>query len=270
VLRIGLVSLAISAVLGRPALAGAIHQAAMVGNIERVRAILRASPRLVDDRDEGGMTALHWAVRGDDAATTQLLIAAGADVNVTDRLKRTPLGVAAYSNRIDAVRLLLARGADVNAVDNSGVNALYGAAYGEGRKPLVELLIARGAKVVQVNNQGESPLVGAVLYGDLETVNVLARYPFDFKAANTRSGRTLMHTAVVGSSPSAKKNRDAMIARLLALGVPRDAKDIDGLTPADLADRVGSPVLAARLRAAEPEPGAKSSPKTKSKSKSRR
>src|SRR6516164_5108215 len=132
------------------------------------------------------------------------LVDAGADVNAGDQFKKTPLQEAATRNHVEVVRYLIDHKADVNAINFWKVNALHSAAYGEGRKPLVELLIAKGAKVVQVNNLGESPLVGSVRHGDLATFDVLAKYPFDFNEAN-ENGRTLLHVAVVGSTPSAKK-----------------------------------------------------------------
>ena len=50
----------------------------------------------------GGLTALQQAAeRGHDAAVA-LLIAAGADLDVTDGTGRTPLYAAAYCNRVDA------------------------------------------------------------------------------------------------------------------------------------------------------------------------
>ena len=43
------------------------------------------------------MTALHWAVRANDAPTVQMLIRAGANVNAANRYGMTPLLLAAQN-----------------------------------------------------------------------------------------------------------------------------------------------------------------------------
>ncbi|MEQ8954127.1 MAG: ankyrin repeat domain-containing protein, partial [Gammaproteobacteria bacterium] len=58
-----------------------------------------------------GSAALHWAAYHDSAEAVQLLIDAGADVNVTTDLGVTPLWLAAENRNAEITRLLLAAGA---------------------------------------------------------------------------------------------------------------------------------------------------------------
>jgi ankyrin repeat protein len=53
--------------------------AVKAGNRETVRALIRQRAS-INATERDGMTALHWAVRADDAVMAQLLIRAGAIV----------------------------------------------------------------------------------------------------------------------------------------------------------------------------------------------
>lgn len=78
-------------------------------------------------------------------AVIELLLAAGADVNVKTKTGSTALTTAASSESIRAVRLLLQAGADVNAKDMWGYTAL-GRAKAAKNQEIVQLLLESGAK----------------------------------------------------------------------------------------------------------------------------
>jgi ankyrin repeat protein len=65
--------------------------------------------------------ALHEAVKQQQLGEVELLLAAGADVNETDTLGRTPLYVAASAGALDASQTLLAE--IVQALLAAGANA---------------------------------------------------------------------------------------------------------------------------------------------------
>ena len=52
-------------------------------------------------READGTTALHWAVRGDDLETTQLLIRAGANAGASNRYGVTPIALAATNGNAE-------------------------------------------------------------------------------------------------------------------------------------------------------------------------
>jgi hypothetical protein len=74
--------------------------------------------------DALGNTALLAAVKEKDVEKIDLLIAAGAKVNVANYERVTPLMVAATQNDLKTVQLLLAHGADPHQKNNKGLTAL--------------------------------------------------------------------------------------------------------------------------------------------------
>jgi ankyrin repeat protein len=69
--------------------------AATQGNLAEVKAALDGHPELVNQRDQSGATALHYAAFGGHRAVVQELVTRGADINATDgRFGATPAGWA--------------------------------------------------------------------------------------------------------------------------------------------------------------------------------
>jgi ankyrin repeat protein len=80
--------------------------------------------------------------------TVALLLNHGADRNLRDRNRRTPLHWAAYHERLEALILLCTSGGEVNARDNEGHPALYYAAL-YGTPLVVNVLVEYGADLAQ-------------------------------------------------------------------------------------------------------------------------
>ncbi len=79
----------------------------------------------VNQKDDDGMTALHWATLAHHPETMKALIAGGAEVNAVDRFGFTPLEYAATVDFGDSspVTTLLQAGADPNIKDKEGKTA---------------------------------------------------------------------------------------------------------------------------------------------------
>ena len=109
-------------------------------------------------RKHGGKHGtIHSAVGGGDVEAVKEFLAAGADVNVKDKRRFTPLHWASISGHKEAVELLIAEGADVNAMRGGGGTPLsYAASWGH--EEIVELLIANGADVNVKDAFSETPL----------------------------------------------------------------------------------------------------------------
>jgi ankyrin repeat protein len=104
--------------------------------------------------DAAGRPALTLAIRNNDAAAAEALLAKGADVNKRDQEQWTPLMTAAFQAARDPkflpmVKLLLAHAADPNA-SKDGTTALHVAvnnidAHAK-EAPVITMLLAGGAK----------------------------------------------------------------------------------------------------------------------------
>ncbi len=92
---------------------------------------------------QGGNTPLMFAVRAGDLASAEMLVAAGANVNVESAYGISATALAAHSDHAYVVEFLLESGADPNA-SNGGYTALH-AAILRGNERAVRALLAHGA-----------------------------------------------------------------------------------------------------------------------------
>src|SRR5262249_3537121 len=68
-----------------------IHDAVFLGDLKRVKALLKSEPDLASSQNNIGMTPLFWAVCIGRKDIAELLLANKADVNATDSAGMTPL-----------------------------------------------------------------------------------------------------------------------------------------------------------------------------------
>ncbi|KAG2180895.1 hypothetical protein INT43_008475 [Umbelopsis isabellina] len=77
----------------------------------------------INDRDDQGLTALHYASDGGHLDVIKLLVEKGADVNALTNDHETPLHYACLSERADAAKYLIDHGCDVSIKDEEGNTA---------------------------------------------------------------------------------------------------------------------------------------------------
>jgi uncharacterized protein len=103
----------------------------------------------------------------------QILLAAGADVNIKDRSGETALSKAAYWGHLEIVNLLLSAGAEVNGIDNEeGSAPLMNAIY-FGRIQIVEILLSAGANPTLRDKNGKTAIEIAIEHQKLEIADLL-------------------------------------------------------------------------------------------------
>lgn len=155
-----------------------------------VRAQLRrgVSPDSVDVR---GDSALVVAARSGQLDITQLLVDAGAKVNLRNKWGDTALMVAALNGRDKIVRYLRGKGGDIN---NSGWTALHYAAV-NGHTDVAKYLLDQGANPLASSPNGVTPLMMAARENKTEVVKVLLEYGADIAQKNDK-GETAYDWAV--------------------------------------------------------------------------
>lgn len=161
----------------RESLAGALIEAVKRQNKPDLKELIAQGADVNGTRfDEA---PLHVAAERGFDIEAELLIAAGADVNMPDGEGMTPLMLAARRGW-GAERLIVA-GADVNATHPEGKAALHFAA--EFSNPsVVEQLIGAGADVHAKDARGNTPAHYAFM--SLEAVRLLRAAGADFKGKN--------------------------------------------------------------------------------------
>lgn len=214
-----------------------LHNACVSGSLEAVQAQLKAGadPNKPDYPD--GTLPLHEAIRGGFPNITRLLVKSGARLNETTptALEVAILGRSELfpplpepagqkvTQTIQMLELLLELGADPNA--NNG--AALAAASGKNLKLLDHLVLAGGRPNHECLRQ-------AVIHAKLDIIDALVKAGLDARKTNANGG-TLLHSAI-GSSTTPE-----LIARLIALGIPVDARDDEGETAIFEALRMESP-----------------------------
>jgi ankyrin repeat protein len=161
---------------------GSVVEAAMSGNRDAVRALLKDGAD-VNTAQADGMTALHWAAQKGDVELARLLLYASANVRATTRIGGyTPLLIASKNGDAAMIGALLDGGADANNQTTNGTTALM-LASAAGKADAVTVLLDRGANVdAKENVKGETALTFAAALGRADVVRALVAHHADVSA----------------------------------------------------------------------------------------
>ena len=174
-----------------PALASEAKIAAAARDGERtdVIALVRAGSDDPNATLQDGTSALHWAVRSEDAEIVSLLIQAKADVNAADPHGITPLAMACQNADVEIVRKLIAAGANPNFADAAGITPLMIAA-GRPQPENIRILLDAGAQPdARDHGPRQTALMIAVRENNADAARLLLAHGADVNAA-TRVGKT--------------------------------------------------------------------------------
>jgi ankyrin repeat protein len=160
-----------------------VADAAMRGDVEAVRALLRDGAD-VNAAQGDGMTALHWSALSGDADTMNVLLVAGATPDPKTRVGHyTPLHLASSNGHAHAVARLLEAGSGATLVTETGVQAIHLAAQA-GSAEAIAALLAHGADVsAKDGTHGRTPLVFAASQNRLDAMRVLIAKGADIRQA---------------------------------------------------------------------------------------
>ncbi|HLH43966.1 MAG TPA: ankyrin repeat domain-containing protein [Bryobacteraceae bacterium] len=160
-------------------------------------------------RSNDGSTALLWLAHWNDVDSSDLLLRAGADPNLANDFRMTPLSEACTNASAALVRLLLKSGANPNLAIATGETPLMTCAK-TGVADAVRLLVEYGANVnAKEPSQNQTALMWAAAGRHPDVVRALIEAHADLRA-RTKQGFTPLHFAArVGDLESVKLLLDA-------------------------------------------------------------
>jgi len=212
-----------------PASADAVVDAAMNGNRDAVRALLKDGAD-VNTALGDGMTALHYAASKHDVEMAKILLYAGANVKATTRIGGyTPLLIASRDGDAPMIETLLASGADANSATTNGTTALM-LASAAGHVDAVKALLAKNANInAKESVKGETPIAFAAAFGRADVIRELA----------ARGADVNLRTRVQDLSAFAKEEQERLIAErqqqgggTRGRGEPAETKETKDTKPA--------------------------------------
>jgi ankyrin repeat protein len=184
--------------------------------------------------DVMGYSGLFDAAQRGDAARIKSLVASGAmnSVDARDSHGRTPLHVAAYARKHDALRALAAAGANVNTLENDRYDIITIAAVADD-VPTLEVALSLGASARNITSRWDgTALIAAAHLGHAEVVKTLIRAGAPLDHVNNLGWTALIESIVLGDGGA---RHTETLRALVAAGANVNIADRGGQTPLALA-----------------------------------
>jgi ankyrin repeat protein len=158
-----------------------VYEAAAAGELERLKSLIATFPDLVRSFSHDGFTPLHLAAFFGQKPVVDCLLAAGAAINEISRNPSAlrPIHSAVAHRQPEAAlavtRALIAAGAEVNVTQEAGWTPLHSASL-NGRLPLVRVLLEAGASTEVRAANGQTPLTLAASKNHKDVVALLRQH----------------------------------------------------------------------------------------------
>uniref|UniRef100_A0A665X609 Ankyrin repeat and SOCS box containing 2a, tandem duplicate 1 n=1 Tax=Echeneis naucrates TaxID=173247 RepID=A0A665X609_ECHNA len=216
----------------------ALHEAVWYGQDACLRMLLAAQPGMINKRTGRGESALLIAVSKDQLPCLQVLLENGADPDITNYERETPLYRACERNSAAMVATLLNYGAAVNAHCIQGWTALQEAAV-QNNVEICEMLVKAGAKHNNTNMYGISPLFSAAQTGQVAALRFLMKHGADINT-QAADGATALYEA-------AKNGHEDVVELLLSQNADANQPGKMGFLPLHIAAQRGSDTIVSTL-----------------------
>lgn len=165
----------------KPAKAGNLSPlagAASYGQLDAAELLLAHNAELNPSSSQSASSPLHQAIRNNDIELVQFFLERGADVNIDNAYKTTPIMYATkYAGR-ELVELLLEYNPDLNKLSFINVAAIHWSVW-PGDTEITELLLRAGADPNHPMADGNTPLHCAIMTGSVDMTRTLLRYGAD-------------------------------------------------------------------------------------------
>ncbi|XP_069776102.1 ankyrin repeat domain-containing protein 26 isoform X2 [Narcine bancroftii] len=203
---------------------GKLHKAASVGNLSKLRQLLKKND--VNQLDQQNRAPLHIACACGYADVVTLLVENESKLNLRDNENRTPLMKAVQCEQEHCVVILLSHDADPNLVDIDGLTALHFAAMIP-NKSLAMHLLDFGAHINAQDKNGFTPMLLAVAAKHHEMAEFLLE-----KGANVNATDKMGRTALILAASDGQVN---LVKLLLHHDIDASLKEEKGQTAEDYA-----------------------------------
>ncbi|MDQ7825876.1 MAG: ankyrin repeat domain-containing protein [Candidatus Eremiobacteraeota bacterium] len=170
-------------------------------NLDRVKELVMADPRLVNCKDRLQRTPLQHALMNGREKIAEFLISKGARINEKGERGTTPLldvieSGYEYSYIESTIKLLISKGADVNAGNSNGRTPLHRSHFGLKTIDIMKILIASGANINARDSEGNTPLHSYYKNYEVSSAGPIIEWMIAHKAdinARNNNGDTLLH-----------------------------------------------------------------------------
>jgi ankyrin repeat protein len=180
----------------------------------------------LEETDNRGRTALHWAALSGHTEVVANLLDKGAQTDIGDDNDETPLMLAAYRGHLGVVQLIVQHtgGQGLEATNDGGDTALHLAVSG-GHEAVVTFLLSQGAQTVNAHVNGITLFTSAAAMGYVSIVQLFLELQGG-RMLDERddTGKTALHWAVRGGHAE-------VTALLLRNGAGASVRDEEGGTP---------------------------------------
>jgi len=210
-----------------------IFETVQAGNLEKVKALLKADPNLLNSTRENGDTPLHFAAYAGHKDIVQYLLSKNAQIDQTNNGNATALIYAVYFGHKEVAEVLLAEGAECNSADFSGRTSLHYAASND-RLDIVQILIENGAEIDMRASgyYGRTALHLALQNDHIDVATYLIEKGANINQTEDAYGWSALYWSL-------RRQQTEMAKQLIFLGANMHLTDNDGKTPIRMAVEYG-------------------------------
>ena len=197
----------------------------------------QAAAQTAPTREELAVYAgLHEAAAKGDVAEIEKLVKDGEKLNIQDAKSRTPLIVAAFMKKPEAVRALLKLGANPNALDIERYDIVTIAAVANDIETLKAALDGGASAKTITSRYDGTALIAAAHLGHADVVKLLIAAKAPLNHVNNLGWTALMEAVVLGNGDA---NHTAVVRALAEAGADPNVADRQQVTPLQHARRRG-------------------------------
>ncbi|UKZ96639.1 uncharacterized protein TrAFT101_011417 [Trichoderma asperellum] len=222
----------------------ALHCAIKHGHVEVVRELLKWKPQL-NNLTTNGQPLVELAVQ--DVAMMQMLLDAGADIELANAKDHTALNIAVDLKKPAVVKLLVERKADMHHVGKNGWNAITIATSNPAGPEIIRVLVEAGADLRCAHPQTRNTPLHYVTSHSAQLARILLEFrtSLDLEQRNSEVKTPLLNACTA-------KNAEC-VKLLIRAGADVNAEDRLGWTPLSLSARVSLAADAVDMLLAHPD-----------------